>query len=97
MVGNLVDNAGKWARHTVAINIAPEPWRNLSERLFFRVTIDDDGPGLAARPRCRGASASMKRSRDRASGFRSSPIWRRFTAAICPSKIAPEAAYARTY
>ncbi|MGB8899242.1 MAG: sensor histidine kinase [Methylocella sp.] len=35
MVGNLVDNAGKWARHTVAINIAPEPWRNLSERLFF--------------------------------------------------------------
>ena len=48
MVGNLVDNAGKWARHTVTTNIAPEPWRNLSERRFFRVTIDDDGPGLAA-------------------------------------------------
>jgi signal transduction histidine kinase len=48
MVGNLVDNAGKWARHAVAISIAPEPWRNLSERRFFRVTIDDDGPGLAA-------------------------------------------------
>jgi signal transduction histidine kinase len=48
MVGNLVDNAGKWARHAVAISIAPEPCRNLSERRFFRVTIDDDGPGLAA-------------------------------------------------
>ena len=48
MVGNLVDNAGKWARHAVAIDIAPEPWRSLSERRFFRVTIDDDGPGLEA-------------------------------------------------
>jgi signal transduction histidine kinase len=48
MVGNLVDNAGKWARHAVAIGIAPEPWRTLTERRFFRVTIDDDGPGLAA-------------------------------------------------
>jgi signal transduction histidine kinase len=48
MVGNLVDNAGKWARQAVAISVTPEPWRNLSERRFFRVTIDDDGPGLAA-------------------------------------------------
>jgi signal transduction histidine kinase len=48
MVGNLVDNAGKWARLAVAINIAPEPWHKFSERRFFRVTIDDDGPGLAA-------------------------------------------------
>ena len=48
MVGNLIDNAGKWARHAVAIGVVPEPWRNLSDRRFFRVTIDDDGPGLAA-------------------------------------------------
>ena len=48
MVGNLLDNAGKWARHAVAISIAPEPSRNLAERRFFRVTIDDDGSGLAA-------------------------------------------------
>jgi signal transduction histidine kinase len=48
MVGNLVDNAGKWARRAVAISAALEPWRNLSERRFFRVTIDDDGPGLTA-------------------------------------------------
>src|ERR1700730_18205711 len=31
MVGNLVDNAGKWARHVVTITIRPEPWRNVSE------------------------------------------------------------------
>ncbi len=48
MVGNLVDNAGKWARHAVAISVAQEARRNFSERRFFRVTIDDDGPGLAA-------------------------------------------------
>ncbi len=99
MVGNLVDNAGKWARHTVTINIAPEPWRNLSERRFFAspsTTTGQDLPPGCARPRCRVASASMKRSPDRASGFRSSRIWRRFTAAICRLKIAPMAACART-
>ncbi|HUZ91146.1 MAG TPA: ATP-binding protein [Methylocella sp.] len=47
MVGNLVDNAGKWARHAVTITMEPEPCRTLSERRFFRVMIDDDGPGLA--------------------------------------------------
>jgi signal transduction histidine kinase len=48
MVGNLVDNAGKWAHQKVTIKIETEPWGNLSERRFFRVTIDDDGSGLAA-------------------------------------------------
>jgi signal transduction histidine kinase len=56
MVGNLVDNACKWARHAVTITMEPEPWRNLSERRFFRVTIDDDGPGLA--PELRQAALS---------------------------------------
>ncbi len=48
MVGNLVDNAGKWARQAVTITMEPEPWRNSAERRFFRVAVDDDGPGLAA-------------------------------------------------
>lgn len=48
MVGNLVDNAGKWAHEQVTIGIVAEPWRNIAERPFFRVTIEDDGPGLAA-------------------------------------------------
>jgi signal transduction histidine kinase len=48
MAGNLIDNAGKWARETVTISVALERWRGLPERRFFRLTIDDDGPGLAA-------------------------------------------------
>jgi signal transduction histidine kinase len=47
MVGNLIDNAGKWALSAVAIAVVPEPRRNNSERRFFFVTIDDDGPGLS--------------------------------------------------
>ena len=62
MVGNLVDNAGKWARHAVAITIEPEPWSNLSERRFFRVAIDDDGPGLA--PELRQAALSRGKRLD---------------------------------
>ena len=48
MIGNLVDNAGKWAASAVAIGISAEFRDAESERAFFRVTIDDDGPGLAA-------------------------------------------------
>ena len=47
MIGNLVDNAGKWATSEVAIGISAEFRDAVSERPFFRVTIDDDGPGLA--------------------------------------------------
>lgn len=48
MIGNLVDNAGKWATSAVSIAVAPEPSASREERPFFRVVIDDDGPGLAA-------------------------------------------------
>ncbi len=47
MLGNLIDNAGKWARSLVTVsvsrgeNIAPE-------RPGLTFLIDDDGPGLAA-------------------------------------------------
>jgi signal transduction histidine kinase len=46
MIGNLVDNAGKWASSRVVVTVAPELSRSLDERAYFRVTIDDDGPGL---------------------------------------------------
>ncbi|ABD89833.1 sensor histidine kinase [Rhodopseudomonas palustris] len=39
MIGNLADNAGKWARHRIAIGVALA-----GQRLI--VTVDDDGPGL---------------------------------------------------
>ena len=46
MIGNLVDNAGKWAAREVTINVSAEFQDAASARPFFRVTIDDDGPGL---------------------------------------------------
>ena len=54
MIGNLVDNAGKWAAHAVTIGVGPEYRDATSERPFFRITIDDDGPGL--RPEQRAAA-----------------------------------------
>jgi signal transduction histidine kinase len=44
MVGNLVDNAGKWATSRVSIEVLleqPQPGRHA-----VRIVVDDDGPGL---------------------------------------------------
>ena len=57
MIGNLVDNAGKWAAREVAITVGPEFRHPQTERSFFRVTIDDDGPGLQPEQR----AAAMRR------------------------------------
>jgi signal transduction histidine kinase len=40
MAGNLLDNAFRWARSNVAVNVQP------SEDRMLRLMIDDDGPGL---------------------------------------------------
>lgn len=40
MLGNLLDNAGKWAHQQVSISVQP-----LQEQL--QICIDDDGPGIA--------------------------------------------------
>ena len=47
MLGNLIDNACKWARGEVQVRIDPPAPNLFAERLFLRATIDDDGPGLA--------------------------------------------------
>lgn len=44
MLGNLLDNAGRWARQTVAVGV-----QQRNERL--QITIDDDGPGIAPQRR----------------------------------------------
>jgi signal transduction histidine kinase len=62
MVGNLIDNAGKWARRSVTIAVAQEPQRSLGDRKFFSVTIDDDGPGLS--PPLRQAALARGRRLD---------------------------------
>jgi signal transduction histidine kinase len=46
MLGNLTDNAGKWARSAVRIGVERAP-DIAPERPAIAFTIDDDGPGLA--------------------------------------------------
>jgi signal transduction histidine kinase len=48
MVGNLLDNAGKWAVKDVRLTVALEPRPEAAGRRFVLFMIDDDGPGLAA-------------------------------------------------
>lgn len=51
MVGNLVDNACKWAASRVSVHLGPEARADASERQWLRVTVDDDGPGLTSAER----------------------------------------------
>lgn len=46
MVGNLVDNAGKWAGHEVVIEVSADLSAKTAERPVFQMLIDDDGKGL---------------------------------------------------
>lgn len=56
MLGNLMDNACKWAGRRVAVSAAAE---TRSGRRWIRVTIDDDGPGLPEAQR----AAALQRGR----------------------------------
>ncbi len=51
MVGNLLDNACKWASGHVRIEIAAVSDTAPADRGRFRVVVDDDGPGLSAAER----------------------------------------------
>lgn len=46
MIGNLVDNACKWAKSRVEVEISCTEPGGKNGRTFFRVAVDDDGPGL---------------------------------------------------
>ncbi|MCB1568768.1 MAG: sensor histidine kinase, partial [Xanthomonadales bacterium] len=46
MLGNLLDNAGKWASHQVRVTAVSTP-------AGIEVAVDDDGPGLSAEQRAR--------------------------------------------
>src|SRR5215510_8850515 len=51
MVGNLVDNACKWAQSRVALETFVERPEVYSERRIVRIIVDDDGPGLSPQQR----------------------------------------------
>ncbi len=46
LIGNLLDNAGKWGRERVSIHAARAPSAEKDEGSFLVAQIDDDGPGL---------------------------------------------------
>jgi signal transduction histidine kinase len=47
MIGNLVDNACKWAAARIAIEVVCERPDPASERQVVRIVVDDDGRGLS--------------------------------------------------
>jgi signal transduction histidine kinase len=49
MVGNLIDNAAKWARYQIDIDALAIPV--IDGRNFLEVIVSDDGPGLPAEKR----------------------------------------------
>ena len=62
MVGNLLDNAGKWAHGAVSIVVTREAEQASPGRSFLLFTIDDDGSGLA--PHLRAAATERGRRLD---------------------------------
>jgi signal transduction histidine kinase len=51
MVGNLVDNACKWAQSRVAVEVFSERPDPGDDRRVVRILVDDDGPGLSPQQR----------------------------------------------
>ncbi len=47
MIGNLMDNACKWARSRVEVSAAPDP----KNSRYLVICVDDDGPGLPLKAR----------------------------------------------
>ena len=45
LMGNLIDNAGKWARSTVQIRV--QAVADSPRRPFMEIRVEDDGPGVA--------------------------------------------------
>src|SRR5262249_43707975 len=51
MVGNLVDNACKWAASRVSIEVAPKEAKEPGAAPMLRILVDDDGRGLSEKER----------------------------------------------
>jgi signal transduction histidine kinase len=51
MIGNLVDNACKWAQSRVAVEVFSERPDPGDDHRIVRVLVDDDGPGLSPQQR----------------------------------------------
>ncbi len=53
MLGNLMDNASKWASGKVWLHVEQEPAKDTTSRRFVLLTVEDDGSGLTEEERRR--------------------------------------------
>ena len=60
MVGNLVDNACKWAHSRVAVEVVTDDATAADGKSKVRVIVDDDGPGLSPAERERVAHRGQR-------------------------------------
>jgi signal transduction histidine kinase len=60
ILGNLVDNACKWAKRRVAIDIVYEPASREEETGLLVLHVDDDGPGLTEAQRAEVAGRGQR-------------------------------------
>ncbi len=59
MIGNLVDNAGKWATSKVVVMARPLP-AGPNERRRLEILIEDDGPGLTPEQRAEAVKRGQR-------------------------------------
>jgi signal transduction histidine kinase len=60
MIGNLVDNASKWAQSRVAVEVTSELADGAGGRPMVRIGVDDDGPGLSPAERAQVAKRGRR-------------------------------------
>ncbi len=60
LIGNLLDNAGKWARESVSIRARRAPPAAKDAAAFLIAEIDDDGPGLGPAARAEALERGKK-------------------------------------
>jgi signal transduction histidine kinase len=59
LIGNLLDNACKWAKSRIVLDVAVTSAGRLPSRLLI-LTVDDDGPGLTAEQRAQGVKRGRR-------------------------------------
>ena len=60
MVGNLIDNACKWARSKVHIDVRAQAAAADGSQPMIRIVVDDDGPGLTSEERAQVARRGQR-------------------------------------
>jgi signal transduction histidine kinase len=60
MVGNLLDNACKWAHARVAVTVVCDRGGNSANAPLLRITVDDDGRGLSSAERAQVAQRGAR-------------------------------------